>query len=63
MIKKWEANLTGTSFRNLFYDNLSKTADFNEAYEISESEHEQCFNKRKYSDVKSFRVCLSKKRN
>ena len=60
--KRWEADLTASSFKDLFYDNLSKTHDFNEAYNLSEDEHEQMFNKRKYSGIDSFRVQLSKKK-
>lgn len=63
MIKKWKANMTSGSFKELFYDNLSKTHNFNAAYEASENEHEEYFNKRKYSDVSSFRSVLSKKKS
>ena len=62
MIKKWKATMTCTSFKELFYDNLSKTGNFNAAYEAAEDEHEKYFNKRKYSDIRSFRSVLSKKR-
>ena len=40
MIKKWKATMTCTSFKELFYDNLSKTGNFNAAYEAAEDEHE-----------------------
>jgi hypothetical protein len=62
MKKGWKADLTYNSFKDLFYDNLSKTGDFQEAYNMSEDEHEAVFNKRRYSGVDSFRVQLSKKK-
>ena len=61
-MKKWEADMTVNSFKDLFYDNLSKTGSFKEAYYKSEDEHEEMFNKRRYSDINSFRVQLSKKK-
>ena len=62
MKKEWEANLTYNSFKDLFYNNLSKTGDFKAAYNMSEDKHEELFNKRKYSDINSFRVCLHKEK-
>lgn len=62
MKKDWEADMTCNSFKDLFYDNLSKTGDFKEAYNLSEDEHENMFNKRRYSGIDSFRVTLSRKK-
>jgi len=59
-MKKWQANMTVGSFQDLFYDNLSKTGSFNDAYYKSEDEHEELFNKRRYSGIDSFRVTLSR---
>ena len=53
---KWEADMTYGSFKDLFYNNLSKTGNFKEAYELTENKHEKLFNKRRYSDVNSFRT-------
>lgn len=55
---KWEAELTARGFKDLFYTNLSKTGDFKKAYYESENEHEELFDKKKYSDINSFRVSL-----
>ena len=57
---KWEADMTVNSFRELFYDKLSKTGNFKKAYLETEELHEELFNKRRYSDIYSFRVQLSK---
>jgi len=54
--------MTHDGFKSLFYDNLSKTGDFKEAYYMSENEHEKLYDKSKYSSLDSFRVCLSKKK-
>ena len=62
-MKKWQANMTVNSFKDLFYDNLSKTGDFKTAYYLSEDEHEEMFNKKRYSGIDSFRVQLSKKKS
>jgi hypothetical protein len=59
---KYEANMTNNGFKDLFYDNLSKSGDFKEAYYMSEDEHQKLYDKQKYSSVDSFRVCLSKKK-
>jgi hypothetical protein len=47
MKKDWKADMTYNSFKDLFYDNLSKTGNFEEAYRMSEDEHEECFNKKR----------------
>lgn len=60
---KYEANMTGNGFKDLFYDNLSKTGNFKEAYYMSENEHEKLYDKNKYSGIDSFRVCLTKKKD
>ncbi len=59
---KYYANMTYGSFKDLFYDNLSKTHDFEQAFDRTEDEHEELYNKRKYSGIDSFRVVLSKNR-
>lgn len=60
---KYEANMTSNGFKDLFYNNLSKTHDFSEAYYVSEEYHERLYDKQKYSGIDSFRVQLSKKKN
>ena len=60
---KYEAQMTANGFKDLFYNNLSKTGDFGDAYYISEDEHEKLYDKTKYSGIDSFRVQLSKKKN
>lgn len=59
---KYEANMTKNGFKDLFYNNLSKTGDFQEAYYMSENEHERLYDKSKYSGIDSFRVILSKEK-
>lgn len=58
---KYYANMTYNSFKDLFYNNLSKTHNFEQAFDITEDKHEELYNKRKYSGIDSFRVVLSKK--
>ena len=58
---KYYANMTYNSFKDLFYNNLSKTHDFEVAFNLTEDKHEKMYNKKKYSDVQSFRTVLSKK--
>jgi len=60
---KWEADMAYGSFEDLFYNNLSKTGDFHKAYLKTEEMHEQLFNKRRYADINSFRVVMSRKKN
>jgi hypothetical protein len=61
MKKQWKADMTFNSFKDLFYNNLSKTGNFDEAYNLSENEHEDMFNKKRYKNIKSFKVTLSRK--
>lgn len=59
---KWRADMIFIDFKDLFYTNLSSTGDFNKAYLITEKQHEQMYNKRRYSDIESFRVQLSRRK-
>ena len=54
-------NLSTTEgFCQAFEQNLQDFPTFTEAYEFTESQHEQLFGKRKYSGYVSFSTCRKK---
>ena len=55
---KWRADMVYSDFKELFYTNLSSTGDFNKAYLLTEKQHEEMYNKRRYKDLECFRVQL-----
>ncbi len=52
---------TTEGFVEAFQQNIRDCRTFYEAYEVTESQHEELFGKRKYSCYQSFSVCRKSK--
>jgi hypothetical protein len=49
---------TTTGFADAFHSNVPQSRTFREAYEVTESTHEEVFGRRKFSCYQSFQYCL-----